>query len=75
MIRWYLGLGIVKNRLIGKVDQLSAETDIKGGVRPSAPWQAWGMLNDWCDTNLGNDHKSQEAARKAVMDWYKGLPN
>jgi hypothetical protein len=76
-IRWFLGLAFVKNVCIGKVHQLSAGPDpvAKGSVQKQAPWRAIGMMNDWCDTELGSNHDSREIAMVAVVEWYIGRSN
>lgn len=72
-LRWFLGLAFVKNVCIGKVHQLPARPDpvAKGSVQKQAPWKAVGMLNDWCDTPLGEFHESREAAIAAIVEWYE----
>ena len=72
-IRWFLGLGFVGNVCIGRVSQLPAGLDpvAKGSVQKQAPWKAMGMLNDWCDTPLGEFHESREAAIAAIVEWYE----
>jgi hypothetical protein len=72
-IRWYLDLALVKNVCIGRVHQLPAGPDpvAKGSVQRQASWEAIGMLNDWCDTPLGDFHESKEAAQAAIVEWYE----
>ena len=62
-IRWFMGLAIVRNTVVGRVHQAP------GGI--SEPWQAYGMLEDWQDTNLGNFHTSKEAAMGAIVEWHE----
>jgi hypothetical protein len=70
-IKWRLDIAIVKNVIIGRINQLPAPDDAgKGSIRKQAPWQAYGMVNDWEDTDLGNEHASWRDAQKAVEDWY-----
>lgn len=73
MIRWHLDLAFAKNVCIGRVHQLPAGPDpaAKGSVQKQAPWQAYGMLEDWQDTNLGNFHTSKETAQAAIVEWYE----
>ena len=71
--RWFLGLVFDRNVCFGKVAQLPAGPDpvAKGSVQKQAPWQAYGMLNDWQDTDLGNWHSSKETAQAAIIKWYE----
>ena len=71
-LRWFLDLVFAKNVCVGRVHQLEAGPDpvAKGSVQKQAPWQAYGMLNDWQDTDLGNWHPSREAAMGTIMKWY-----
>ncbi len=70
-LRWFIDLGFARNVCVGRVHQLPAESDAGKGVRPSAPWQAYGMATDWDDTNLGNHHHSRADAKKAIENWYR----
>lgn len=72
VVRWFLDLAFVKNVCIGKVAQLPAGPDpvAKGAVQKQADWRAWGMAEDWCDTDLGNQFGSKEEAMAAVSSWY-----
>lgn len=72
-IRWFLDLGFVKNVCIGRVYQTPAGPDpvAKGSVQKQAPWQAYGMLDDWQDTNLGKHHPTRQAAQAAIVEWYE----
>lgn len=72
-IQWFLDLAFVKNVCIGRVSQLPAGPDpvAKGSVQKQAPWKAVGMLNDWCDTSLGQHHESKESAQAAIVEWYE----
>lgn len=69
-IRWYMDLGLSGNVAIGRVFQLSPGPDEGKGIRKAAPWQACGMLKDWDDTDLGNQHRTQTAAKAAIVAWY-----
>jgi len=73
-MRWYLDLGFVGLRLVGKVWQSPPVDDIpKGSIRPASPWVAAGMDNVWCDTDLGKAHPTRAAAMQAVSDWWAGF--
>lgn len=70
--RWFLGLCIVKNRVVGRIYQLPAGPDqiARGSVQKQAPWQATGMVDDWEDTDLGSMHHSREEAARTIEGWY-----
>lgn len=72
-VRWYMDLGLSGNVAIGRVFQLSSGPDEGKGIRKAAPWQAYGMLRDWDDTNLGNHHATHGAAKAAIAEWYLGM--
>lgn len=75
LLRWYLGLGIAGVVVVGRVYQLPAAPDgAKGGVRPEAPWRAYGMATAWDDTDLG-EHAGIVAAKIAIVDWYIARTN
>lgn len=70
--RWFLGLCIVKNRVVGRIHQLPAGPDpiARGSVQKQAPWKAHGMRDDWDDTDLGTFDARGEAGQ-AIQDWFK----
>lgn len=72
--RWFLGLCIVKTRVVGRIHQLPAGLDpvAKGSVQKQAPWRAYGMKEEWDDTDLST-HDSREAAGIKVEGWYRSL--
>lgn len=72
-LRWFLDLAFAKNVCVGRVHQLEAGPDpvAHGSVQKQAPWQAYGMADDWQDTNLGNHHPSRAIAMSAVVEWYE----
>lgn len=69
-LRWFMGLGIDRNLIVGRVGQLPAGESVKGGVKQESPWQAWGMASDWMDTDLGQ-HPSRGEAVGKVENWYQ----
>lgn len=74
VIRWYMDLVIAGNVVIGRTHQLPPPDETpKFGPCPPANWQAYGMLHDWQDTNLGNDHATQKDARKKIEEWYESV--
>jgi hypothetical protein len=74
MIQWRLSFAFVKNLCIGRVHQLPDLPDISKSAR-QAPWQAYGMVQDWDDTDLGSQHPAKEDAQKAVVKWYTDREN
>lgn len=73
-IKWYLDLGIVGVRIVGKVWQTAPVGELpKGGIRPPSPWCAVGMAVAWADTDLGATHATRNDAMRAVAEWWAGL--
>jgi len=74
-LRWFLDLCIVGLTVVGKVHQLPALSDgekYPGQIKKESPWQATGMKDTWCDTDLGQHNKFADA-RKAVEEWHWGI--
>lgn len=70
-MRWYLDLGIVGLRVVGKVWQTAPVGEIpKGGIRPPSAWCAVGMVAAWADTDLGQSHATRAEAMRVVADWW-----
>jgi len=70
-MRWYLDLGFVGLRLVGKVWQSPPVDDIpKGSIRPASPWVAVGMAVTWADVDLGKTHPTRSEAMQAVANWW-----
>jgi hypothetical protein len=73
-LRWFLDLCIVGLTVVGKVNQLPSADGEKypGQVKKEGLWQAMGMKVSWCDTELGQHGKFNDAKR-AVEAWYREL--
>ena len=73
-IKWYQGLAIVGNVVVGRVYQIPSTGEIPhGSIRPASPWRALGMRTRWDEVDLG-EHKSREEAVLAIREWSKPEP-
>ncbi len=60
-LRWREGLLTFRNGIVGSVERHFAREDV---------WYAFGMLEDWQDTRLG-EYATEAEARRAVEEWVR----